>query len=989
MDSFNTLQEVDNLQIEDTNTFLERIDDISILKPITCEPEECLSAISKPCAYLKILQQNIRSINKNFDSLCILLSRININCDLIVLSECWLSVTNNLPGLEGFSCFKTTDNYNQNDGVVVYVRHGLKFSVEEPQIVEGNCLMIKINTDTVILAIYRPYGFTEVDKFITSLSLILNKLLTYKNIVIVGDINIDIRKSTPNSTMYLDMLLCSGLIPTHYERTRALCCYDHVILKSKLITYTFILQTAITDHDAVFMCMKLNNSNLYNKNKYSYKINFDNLLQDSKTIKFDKILQSTNLNEATNLFIQYIQGVVARNTLTYKLPRNRITIKPWITVGLLRCIRNRDRMHAKLKKEPNNTVLCVTYKRYRNYCNTITRSCKRTYEKQELLQAKHNTKKLWKTIKNVTNLNKPNDTPHELLRDGSNPELSINNVNNFFATIGSELAHKISVRQGQENFTCTSYNQGSFVLLNTTEAEIESVILNLKSDCSVGWDGISAKGLKAIKDVVVPPLTYLINSSLSTGVFPDALKKSLVIPIYKAGRRNCVNNYRPISILTTISKVFEKIINVRLINYLESKKILSCAQFGFRKRKSTDDAIHEYVNFIVNKLDNKEKCLTIFLDLAKAFDTVSLSILSRKLEAMGIRGTQLQLFESYITNRLQSTKIGDITSDEAAVSYGVPQGSILGPSLFLCYINDLCQLPLEHCKIISYADDTTLTFYADTWEKVFKFAQKGFNTVCRWLASNYLTLNADKTNFITYTMRNYRIESEFNITAHSCSSFDNLYCTCPNLKQINSTKYLGIIIDNNLTFDEHIRYVVKKIRKLTYVFKQLRLVADKKLIKTVYIALCQSVLSYCVSSWGGSAKTFLLELERAQRLILKISQFKPRLYPTDVLFRESEVLSVRQLYILATIIRQHRQIHYSVDQTQSSSRRQYMVCPTSSVRTSYAHKFFRFQAGRLYNHANKALNIYPLNYVQCKKAVTTWLIGMNYEQTENLLTVIQ
>lgn len=970
---------------------INEIESYEIGESFNCLPEECLKYVKHPSSHLKVLQQNIRSLNKNYASLLTLLSRFGFACDIIVLSECWLSCVSNLPTMNGYSNYRTTVNFNQNDGVVVFVNNELNCSVEEAHISEANCLLIKIGLETVIIAVYRPCCFTNVDAFLNSLSCLLDQLKSFKNIVMVGDININIADLNQNTANYLDILTYAGMVPSYFTATRGNSCLDHTVLKTRLPTLTFLLQSSVSDHEAILLCTKIKNITDLKRNiTFNTKVNMKTLIRDSAFMNFTAVYEAKNVDCATNIFINYTQKLILSNSIKYRLPRNKITIKPWITSGLLRCIRNRDKMHMKLKKEPDNDILKITYRRYRNFCNDIIKKCKRHYENEELREAGSNTKKLWHSIKNITNLNKRLEPPLQLLSTATSQQESIDYINKFFVGVGANLANKIppNIPDFPETLLFGRAVVDSFFLSETNCDEVEYIIMNLKSCNSAGWDGISTKVLKAIKKVIAHPLVYIFNRCLSEGVFPSALKRSVVIPIFKSGERTCINNYRPISILPVVSKVLERIINVRLKKFLETRQILSPCQYGFRSGRSTDDAVHSLVNHVVNKLDNNIKCLTIFLDLAKAFDTVSLPKLLFKLENMGIRGTQLSLFKDYLSNRTQRVRIGGMESSDDCIEFGVPQGSVLGPTLFLCYMNDLCELKINNCNIIAYADDTTLTFHGDTWESVYLAAQQGFDHVCHWLANNSLTLNSEKTKLMKFSIRNYKLPLTLqpNVIAHSCfSQEENRSCSCPIIQETQHIKYLGVTIDHNLNFYEHIKALTKKVRKLSFVFKQLRHVADSNVMKMVYVSLCQSLLMYCITTWGGAAKTFMLEAERAQRMILKICNFKPRLHPTSALYEECGVLTVRQLFILASVVKQHQLVEYPLHLGIVNSRREYMVCEHFMGRTSFINKFFIYQGGRLYNKINRFCHIHSKTKRECKKVVSCWLQKLNYENTEDLL----
>lgn len=433
-----------------------------------------------------------------------------------------------------------------------------------------------------------------------------------------------------------------------------------------------------------------------------------------------------------------------------------------------------------------------------------------------------------------------------------------------------------------------------------------------------------------------------------------------------------------------MSKVLEKIINIRLISYLESHNLLSPNQFGFRKNLSTDLAVHTLVDHIVRDLDRNLKCLTVFLDLAKAFDTVSIPILTHKLESLGIRGTQLSLFQSYLSGRSQSVRIDCHDSSERPIEYGVPQGSILGPSLFLVYINDLCSLKLDGGIVLSYADDTVLVFSSETWSDTYRLAQRGLHEVSDWLTCNLLTLNVSKTKFIEFSIRKSIFlddhSQRLSVKVPTNGPVQE-YCF---LEKVTSVKYLGVVLDSNLTFKEHIIHLSSRVRKLIYIFRELRYSADNHIMKMVYQALCQSIIGYCISTWGGAAKTHIIQIERAQRAVLKVCCFKPRLYPTSKLYEYCQVPSVRQLFIKAIIIKQHPLMLLP----ETVTRRDNFVSLMPQIRTSFCRRFFNFLGPYLYKKIHKELSIIHLNKHKCSTVVSEWLLKLTYTDTEDLLKIL-
>lgn len=976
---------------------MHEIDNISIADSVACDIQDINKYIQIKKQDLTIISQNIRSIYCNFDNFVVTLSQLTFDADVLILTECRLDPLKSIPYIPNYNSFASINNLNQNDGVVVYAKTKLNPHFKEINLDHASCLQINILTAT-ILGIYRSPSNQNASNFIDSLSSYIDTIKSQANVIITGDLNINIIShphelsyERNNRESYLNMLAAQGILPGHTLPTRINNCLDHFMLrldKKKLNAHVTVINTTITDHMTILLKISKIKTKISCTPCLTY-IDYDEAVNRLGNMNLSDLLFSENPTFIIDTLLSKIARAIAESEKIKIRPKSQRTIKPWITEGILRCIRNRDKMQLKLRNDGQNEILKITFKRYRNFCNKIIKKLKHKYERDQLKRCIKNSKVLWNTIKTITYTKITKTHSTDLLTLKASPIESVNYVNDFFANVGKQLAECINDSKSSIDIPNTTSNTStpvsSFVLLDTDVQEVHSVLMNLKSESAPGWDGIQTKFLKMVSPIIVPVITHLTNLCFRNGVFPSCLKKSIVTPVHKGGETDNVNNFRPISVLPAVSKILEKLINSRLIDYLDKFNILSNTQFGFRKGKSTEDAVVALTNLVTQKLDKGMKSLAIFLDLKKAFDTVSLPILVRKMEGVGIRGTPLRLLTSYLHDRTQRVKINNYTSNDAHISYGVPQGSVLGPTLFLIYLNGLTSLSLPHGHIFSYADDTAIIFSNASWQSVFTIAEKGLNVVSEWLRSNLLTLNVAKTNYICFSIdKRTQPMTDYKLKIHSCNETDKATCRCEVVNRVTAVKYLGVHLDYRLSWHLQIDNVNNRTRKLIWIFKKLRQVATMKLLKQIYIALAQSVIGYCIPVWGGATKTKFLDVERGQRCLLKVMHSKPRRFSTQELYQTCGLLSVRKLYILMTTLKVHQSL--SFDPTLLLGRRRnHVVAPTIRCKTTFAKRQHCAQSSNIYNKLNKILNIYNLNKREGKEIITKWLQTTSYDEIEEFL----
>ena len=483
---------------------------------------------------------------------------------------------------------------------------------------------------------------------------------------------------------------------------------------------------------------------------------------------------------------------------------------------------------------------------------------------------KSNMKNLWLVINHAIGKHSDKTTVIESLKIGNivtySPEAIANEMAHYFSTVGENFATKTpkSTHDIQHYLSKMNRTTNSIFLSPTTQSEIITLIEKLPSKKSCGPDGLSNCTLKKLCKELAKPLEILFNQSLKEGVYPQQMKEALVVPLHKGKSKQETTNYRPISLLITMSKLLEKIMYKHIYGFMTDNNLIFASQHGFRNKYSCESAVSELVGNICKGHEKDQHTLTVFLDLSKAFDTLSPNILYHKLEMYGIRGTALNWLKSYLTNRemkvkcrVASSEMEEI-SEKFQVEYGAPQGSCLGPLLFLIFTNDL-HLNLDHCKYILFADDTTIYITHKNLRYMEWCVQEDLNKLDDWFKANKLTLNALKSNCMLFD-RKCKSSTKVSLKINDVT-----------LPKVQSTKFLGVWIDEKLDWTEHTNKLILKLKKNMNLLRVSKcfLTVDVKCI--VYYAHIYSHLKYSIAIWGHMAsKQQLTKLKKIQNEGLRL-----------------------------------------------------------------------------------------------------------------------
>ena len=510
-------------------------------------------------------------------------------------------------------------------------------------------------------------------------------------------------------------------------------------------------------------------------------------------------------------------------------------------------------------------------------------------------------------------------------------------------------------------------NTISLFLSPVTPTEVSNHLLKLKRSAP-GNDDLNPSIIKRLSRFITDPLTYAFNLCFEQSTVPDELKIAKVTPIPKTGDLKLPQNYRPISILPVLSKTFEKIIYSRIYSFLQSNNILNKNQFGFRKGYSTEMALASFVEKITSSLDKGEQTVGVFLDLKKAFDTVNFNILFEKLAHIGIRGNPLQLLKSYLTNRKQTVTISSFKSSFKDIVCGVPQGSILGPLLFIIYINDLPNA-LQTSFPIMYADDTNVFYSGKSLDEIEHSLNNDLTILSDWLSVNKLSLNLNKTHTMLFTLNNrfkaYKPQIKINNVV---------------INSTTSTTFLGVIIDQSFSWSKHITHLANKISKAIGILKKVSHAFNKSTLRTLYYSFVHPYFNYCLLIWGNAADIHINRLSLLQKRAIRTICQAQFLEHTTTLFATQKILKLKDLYKQRCALFTYKIYSHqfpttfandfkmtALNHTHNTRTLTHGALNTPAYRTTLKQKTLKYQSVKLYNEYLLPSNYHTISSINALK----------------------
>ena len=861
-----------------------------------------------------IIHLNISSLQKHIDELRSLLFGLELKFDIICISETRLYDEKPLVNIniDGYT-FLHTPTETRAGGVGMYINSCLEFykiesiSLCHPSVCESIFVEIKHPTkkNLIVGTIYRHPSSAVSDFLNTFFRQSLQKITkSNKNCILAGDFNVDLINYGHNNHVdsFYDEISRFSFRPLILQPSRvtskSFTLIDNIFINDlSCFSSGGNITSSISDHFSQFCLIDIfKKSHSASNVKYSRdwrNFNRERFTYEIQNLSWDDVIPPEfDTNDSLSSFYGKITDLLDEMAPIKRLTKKEqgLIERPWITFGISISIKSRDICYKEFLEEKDKTLKSLKfniYKQKRNMITSLIRLSKKKFYSDFFIENQTNVKKTWEGIRQLLNVSKENNTKISKLSHNDStltaPKDMANSMNSFFVNIGKSVEEKIPEVPTPITDYLGEPNRYSITLNPCTENEINGFIDRLDISKASGPFSVPSKILKTHKEALLKPLTAIVNKSLSEGTFPNLLKSATVVPIFKKNDKEKCSNYRPISLLSNLSKIFERAMYDRIELFLDEFEIIYSKQFGFRKKYSTNHALISIVEQVRKNMDNKIFSCGVFVDLEKAFDTVNHGILIEKLNHYGICNNASNWILSYLCNRSQHVKLNGAESTNKNVTCGVPQGSILGPLLFIIYINDMHKA-LLNSKVFHFADDTNLLFSSKT-PKIHKMINNELKLLFEWLCANRLSLNVAKTEFIIFRPHRKGLDKRVYLKLNGKKIFES-----------TKIKYLGILLDNRLSWKHHINELSKKLNSAIGMIYKIRDLCTPKVLRSLYFSLFNSHLTYGLSVWGNCNATYSNKLLVSQKKIVRAISFAKFSAPSKPLFKELNILRFDDLY---------------------------------------------------------------------------------------------
>ena len=782
------------------------------------------------------------------------------SASIMAVSETWLdeNIRDDEVDVQGYSIIRR-DRDRHGGGTLLYVKDSIAFNRRKDLELEGTEsvwaeILLPKTRGIFVSSIYRP---PNDGRFLEKFEATLEKVDAEKEVYILGDINIDfLKKDSTLCRAYTNVLSAFNLkqlinIPTRITDTTATI-LDHIITNSSGKLYNFgVLDCSISDHLPIY-CHRLQVRGeshvpivkwVRSFKGYSAEI----LNRELRLVDWSGVYLGRNVDEAYESFVSILRGLIDRLAPMRQL-RTRQRTGPWMSGIILAGIRRRDDLFRQFKRDRSNLVLYGEFCRVRNQVQRDVKQAKQDYFRGIVERCDGDNRKLWSSLKGAGFNSKAKSGAKIVVNIDGEKCFDMGKVadgfNRFYANVARLLVDLLprplrEFSPGSFIF-CRFYREkgvrrDSFELTPVSGRFVMDQLVGLKAGKSTGLDDIAVRFLRDGAVLLADPLCHVINLSITSEVVPSMMKDARVTPVFKKGSRLECGNYRPVSILNVLSKVLERAVHGQLVAYLTKRGVLAESQSGFRPGFSTDTCLLGLTDFIRKEVSKGKLVGLVLLDLQKAFDTVDHGVLLQKLGFMGVRS--VSWFRSYLSGRRQCVLVDGVISGFLDVSCGVPQGSILGPILFLCYVNDMA-VSLG-CRLSLYADDSTLVASGVNAGELGEYLSGQLASCKRWLVDNRLSLHLGKTECILIgSRRKLRDAGDFRVT-----------CDGSDVKRVDKVRYLGVMLDQHLDGQAQALGVIKKVAsRLGFLYRSAAFL-DLQTRRVLCNALVQPCLDYCIASW--------------------------------------------------------------------------------------------------------------------------------------------